>query len=324
MSFRPFLELKKDVFRRQPARFRPGNRSVVYCQQDSAIDGRHPTTPVVESTRRQVEGFDSSVSDAWDLTAPAQSLDHAFQKLLRMQSLHCRFKMRDSEFRALRENPRTTTLLSLKKAPRGYSSFSRSRGKLLHLQDPAFITDNPELLMTRPTRQLTHLIKSIADRHGASRPLVKSIVEELEAAEVVGVTTHRRPQGIPKLIPIVRERGYHTDQIGTFRDRQYAGFVFYLEPAQKRLVSVLHVFDKFGFHQHSDGWDGAKGCDPKLEPGNAIKALVQSIAGDIRVQLFSVELFGTTFGMIQTHENHVEYLSCGLGFNPPWDGLYDT
>ena len=154
--------------------------------------------------------------------------------------------------------------------------------------------------------------------------LVKTVIEELEAASILAVTTERKAQGIPRLIPITREKEGHTEQIGTFAHGQYAGFVFYLEPMQKRLVSVLHVFDKFGIHQRSNAWDSLTGCDPQVELKNAIGGLVHAIPSDIQIQLFSVEFFGVTFGLIQSGSSHVEYVPCGLGFNSPWNGLYNT
>lgn len=216
---------------------------------------------------------------------------------------------------------RTSILAAMKKAPRGVRG---TRGKLVHLQDPAFITTDAELLMTRPTMKLTPLVKAIADRIGVNRPLVQKVIAELESKNTLAITSERNSQGIPKLIPITRNKGYHTDKIGSFAHGQFAGFVFFLEPEQQRLVSVLHVFDKFGFHQQSSAWDCLAGCDPKKELDNAIDKLIQAHPADIQVQLFTVDFFETTFGLIASDDDHVEYVPYGLGFNPPWSGLYDT
>ena len=130
---------------------------------------------------------------------------------------------------------------------------------------------------------------------------------------------------IPKLIPIAREAGYHTDQIGSYADGQYVGFAFFLEPGQQRLVSVLHLFDVAGVHVSSQAWDSGSGVDPQTELNRAIAALPKAKPGNVLVVPFSVEFFGTTFGLIPDEdEERVDYEPYGLAFFPPWDGLYDT
>ena len=129
---------------------------------------------------------------------------------------------------------------------------------------------------------------------------------------------------LPKVIPIAREEGYHTDQIGTYADGQYVGFAFFLEYGQQRLVSVLHLFDEQGQHISSKAWDSAAGADPEAELGAAIAALPEATPGNVKVAPFSVEFFGTNFGMVPKAEDRVDYVPYGLAFFPPWDGLYDT
>ena len=46
--------------------------------------------------------------------------------------------------------------------------------------------------------------------------------------------------------------------------------------------------------------------------------------GDVAVQLFSVELLGIEFGLKKTGDEHVEYIPLLLGFDPPWNGFYNT
>ena len=129
---------------------------------------------------------------------------------------------------------------------------------------------------------------------------------------------------IPKLIPIAREDGYHTDQIGHYADGQYVGFVFFLEPHQQRLISVLHLFDKSGEHVSSNAWDSSDGVDPEAELANAISELPNPEPGNVKVAPFAVEFFDTTFGIIAVDDNRVDYQPYGLAFFPPWNGLYDT
>ena len=129
---------------------------------------------------------------------------------------------------------------------------------------------------------------------------------------------------IPKLIPIAREEGYHTDQIGKYANGQYVGFAFFLEPSQQRLVSVLHLFDASGCHVSSDAWDSSDHVDPQAELQNAIDALPNAKPGNVKVAPFSVEFFGKSFGMIPVGDDRVDYEPYGLAFFSPWDGLYDT
>ena len=129
---------------------------------------------------------------------------------------------------------------------------------------------------------------------------------------------------IPKLISIAREEGYHTDHIGEYADGQYVGFAFFPDPPQRRLVSVLHLFDASGCHISSEAWDSSDGVDPQAELQKAIDALPEAQPGNVKVAPFSVEFFGTSFGMIPINDDRVDYLPYGLAFFPPWNGLYDT
>jgi len=206
---------------------------------------------------------------------------------------------------------------ALRKAPRGKRG---ARGNLIHLQDPEFITDDAQLLMTRPTLGMTQLVEDLARKHGAAKTLVKSKIDQLVEKRIVFVSKTRKFEGIPKLIPIKYRKDYLTGNIGTYRNGQFAGFELWHE----REISVLHLFDKFGFHVSSHAWDSKTGCDPSLELNNAIQGLFRPYPGDIAVQLFSTELLGMKFGLIKTSFDHVEYVPLLLGFDAPWNGDYDT
>ena len=126
---------------------------------------------------------------------------------------------------------------------------------------------------------------------------------------------------VPERIPVRREAGYHTDQIGRYGNgNQYIGFVFFLEREQRSLVSVLHLFDAKGAHLASEGWEG----DPERALEEAIAKLANARPGDVSIRPFSVELLGTEFGLVQDGDESVEYRPYGLAFFPPWDGTYDT
>ena len=125
---------------------------------------------------------------------------------------------------------------------------------------------------------------------------------------------------IPDLIPIAREEGYHTDQIGNCDDGPYVGFEMFIG----RPIAVLHIFDFDGKYVRTDSWDNNSGDDARTALANAIAALPNAKPGDVRVAPFAEEILGLTFGLIPEGDDHVEYVPYGLGFNPPWDGLYDT
>lgn len=137
---------------------------------------------------------------------------------------------------------------------------------------------------------------------------------------VVKITEGPTEVAIPKLIPIAREEGYHTDQIGNCDNGPYVGFEMFLD----RPIAVLHIFDSNGQYQRTESWDANNGDDPRSALADAIAALPNPKPGDVKVSTFSEELFDLTFGLIPDGNDHVEYVPYGLGFDPPWDGLYDT
>ena len=221
--------------------------------------------------------------------------------------------MTDNRIKSL-ENEILRLLLKAPKGKRG------ARGNLVHLQDPDFTTDDAQLLMTRPTMGMTQLIEKVLRKHEGSRKNVTNSINYLVDKHIVCVSKSRKFQDVPTLIPIKYEKDYRTQKIGTYKDGQYAGFDFWIG----RNMSVLHLFDKFGFHVNSQAWDSETGCDPVLELDNAIQALFRPYPGDISVQLFSLQLLGIEFGLLKTRKDHVEYVPLMLGFNSPWNGCYDT
>ncbi|MEU4688921.1 hypothetical protein [Actinoplanes sp. NPDC023714] len=150
---------------------------------------------------------------------------------------------------------------------------------------------------------------------------------------------------IPDRVPIAHEPGYHTDTIGTFDGGQFFGSVTAtLEPGagdddwprHKRWWAVLHRFDDAGAHTGSEIWfagtsEDEHGSIKKAEErlGGWLDALAGRAYGDIAVGLFRVEVEGHVFGLVDWSEeydgaDHAELLPNELGFDPPWDGLYDT
>jgi formate hydrogenlyase regulatory protein HycA len=151
---------------------------------------------------------------------------------------------------------------------------------------------------------------------------------------------------VPNLIRIARQEGYHTDQIGKYREgNQFMGFVIATVPkplprdwqTHKRWYAVLHTFDRKGKHLHTEAWFAgttANGERKAVEKAQAkldqmIAALGKVKYGDVKVGLFQVQIDGHTFGLVDASEPEQGYESIhllpnDLAFFEPWDGTYDT
>ena len=151
--------------------------------------------------------------------------------------------------------------------------------------------------------------------------------------------------GVPQAIKILREKGYHTDQIGKYGDgNQFMGFVTATLPTplpedwetHKRWYAVLHTFDKQGQH-HTEAWfAGTTASGEREAVEKAQTRLADMIAGlgrvrygNIKVGLFQVQIDGQTFGLVDASEPDEDYerihlLPNDLAFFAPWDGTYDT
>ncbi len=152
---------------------------------------------------------------------------------------------------------------------------------------------------------------------------------------------------VPERILIVREKGYHTDQIGQYGNgNQLMAFVVATVPRigeskyrglQPRWYAVLHTFDRVGSHLDTQTWfagtttEGERGAieraEAKLE--EMLKQLGPIRFKDVKIKLFQVEVDGQTFGLVDASEPEAEYESIhllpnDLAFFEPWDGLYDT
>lgn len=151
---------------------------------------------------------------------------------------------------------------------------------------------------------------------------------------------------IPERVPISHEPDYHTDTIGTYDDGQFLGSVTAtLEDGSgaeadwyrhKRWYAVLHRFDHDGGHASSQVWfagtseqenDSIVKAEACLD--RWLDALPGRAFGDIAIKLFQVEVDGHIFGLVDQSElyngqDHAELLPDDLGFDPPWDGQYDT
>ncbi|BCB78268.1 hypothetical protein GCM10022251_31370 [Phytohabitans flavus] len=158
--------------------------------------------------------------------------------------------------------------------------------------------------------------------------------------------TSVRTMAIPDRVPIAHEPGYRTDTIGSFDHGQFFGSVTATlqdgagsKPdwyRYKRWYAVLHQFDVDGGHTGSQTWFAGTSEDEDTSIRRAqeclagwLEALPGRAFGDIAIKLFQVNVDGHVFGLVDESElydgqDHAEFLPDDLGFDPPWDGCYDT
>src|SRR5258708_1942364 len=103
----------------------------------------------------------------------------------------------------------------------------------------------------------------------------------------------------------------------------------------KRLYAVLHTFDASGEHLDTEAWlagvtsDGeASVCDRAAAKRDAMVAALDRVElCDVRVKLFSVNVDGQVFGLVDTSHSRlgprVTLVPNDLSFQPPWDGTYE-
>jgi formate hydrogenlyase regulatory protein HycA len=154
----------------------------------------------------------------------------------------------------------------------------------------------------------------------------------------------------PDRIPIKREAGYHTDQIGRHAQGQFLGNVIgeYLggwragmDREDLRWYAYLHHFDDDGTYLWSDIEFVGLNVEGQNEVVGRAEALLTEwlsqlddlVYGDIAVRLFQTRYDGIIFGLIDESdadperghgEDWVELYPDRLAFHAPWDGEYDT
>ncbi|HEY0700009.1 MAG TPA: hypothetical protein VGD43_19630 [Micromonospora sp.] len=154
---------------------------------------------------------------------------------------------------------------------------------------------------------------------------------------------------IPLTIPVMYEPGYHTSTIGRYADGQFiasvtAGYREGALPADdddgwqraKRWYAYLHRFDHDGRHLGSEARFAGTTADGEEQVLDRAERMLAELLdglpdrryGDVAVRLFRVEIDGILFGLVDETEeygdDHVELYPDELGFNPPWEGEYDT
>ena len=154
---------------------------------------------------------------------------------------------------------------------------------------------------------------------------------------------------IPDKITISRIEDYHTHYLGRYGDgSQFMSFVVATLPEifpqdwqrHKRWYAVLHTFDADGNHLGTEARLAGVTADGQAQvweragmwQDEMIAALGQAEWSDIAVRLFSVQVDGQTFGLVDSSfrsEEGVFYEEATLQpndfvFSEPWDGDYDT
>ncbi len=153
---------------------------------------------------------------------------------------------------------------------------------------------------------------------------------------------------VPNRIKIKREEEeeYYTHFIGKTEDgKQFMALIGATLPQpcpedwknHKKWYAILHTFDAEGRHLETKAvctGRTADGEDEVVEKARTIRNEMLSALGevsfeDIEARLFSVEIDGSTFGLVDGSEpeegiEKIDFLPNDLAFFEPWDGEYDT
>ncbi|MFE3230286.1 hypothetical protein [Nocardia sp. NPDC059228] len=157
--------------------------------------------------------------------------------------------------------------------------------------------------------------------------------------------------GVPDLIPIRREPGYHTRMAGRWRRGQFFGYVARIrqglsedDAVLERVYAVLHEFDPAGKYIDTTieaAGETFRGPQAQVVVAKAEQLLnewVESLPdrefGDIAISPFTEMHDGVLFGLVvECHgeypegeevDDWVEFYPIRLGFGWPWDGSYST
>jgi formate hydrogenlyase regulatory protein HycA len=132
---------------------------------------------------------------------------------------------------------------------------------------------------------------------------------------------------LPLLIRIAHEPDFRTKYIGRYADGQFYGDIHGTRLDKTGITVMLHLFDHAGRHVRSD-------IRPDVPSDQAPQVLAEMLAelpdvafGDIAIRLFEVTFHGERFGLVEAlgrGRDSAELYPQGLGFFPPFDGLYDT
>ncbi|MGV7224187.1 MAG: hypothetical protein ACQ9MH_22035 [Nitrospinales bacterium] len=151
---------------------------------------------------------------------------------------------------------------------------------------------------------------------------------------------------VPNKIKIERIEEYYTHNIGQYGNgNQFMAFIVDTVPSplpqdwknHKKWYSTLHTFDGNGKHLNTRAiFVGltSDGEEQVFEKGRCVLSDMLSSLGeisydDIEVELFSVEIDGFAFGLVDASEpeeniESIDLLPNDLSFFSPWNGSDDT
>ena len=150
---------------------------------------------------------------------------------------------------------------------------------------------------------------------------------------------------IPSKIKIRRVPDYYTKTIGRYARGQFMAMISATLPMpipkdwerQKRWHTVLHTFTKDGRHQKTEAWFAGTTSEgeekvaarARQKRDEMIASLGDHTFCDVEIGLFSVQIDGFTFGLVDASKPEEDYESVHLlpndfAFFAPWDGDFDT
>jgi len=183
-----------------------------------------------------------------------------------------------------------------------------------------------------------------ANTRAVFAPVVGEVVRKQ-----AGACSRKQDSFAPRAIPIVREERFHTHYVGRLEGgQQVMGFVVATLPSEvgpppenweehKWWYAVVHRFDKEGGHLETTARFAGRTVDGERDViARAWEYLAELLDElppihyrDVFVRLFSVEIHGRRFGLVDDSEpaNDYERITLwpnDLVFFPPYDGLYET
>jgi hypothetical protein len=145
---------------------------------------------------------------------------------------------------------------------------------------------------------------------------------------------------LPVVIPIAHEPWFRTKYIGRYAHGQFYGDIHGTKiDGLGKITVMLHLFDQDGVHKGSTIRSRVPLEEADAVLGEWLAQLPGATFGDIAIRLFEVEQDGVLFGLVDTthpergrardpaewaNGESAELYPQGLGFFPPFEGLYDT
>ena len=151
---------------------------------------------------------------------------------------------------------------------------------------------------------------------------------------------------VPNKIKISREEDYYTHYIGKYSNgKQFMALISATLPSpppedlpnHKKYYAILHTFDPKGKHLDTQTVFVGRAADgedqiiekARLERNKMLSSLGEVLLEDVEVELFSVNIDGFIFGLVDATDpeqgiDRIDLLPNDFAFFEPWDGTYDT